>query len=94
MVYNAMKLFMEVNPSLFDDCSHEYAEHQNNADERQQSRQDRWERLTQQAKARQSKQLDAASAPPGAEADVSSVPPTSTEALGQESERRMEALKI
>ena len=28
MVYNAMKLFMEVNPQLFDDCSHDYAESQ------------------------------------------------------------------
>ena len=32
MVYNAMKLFMEINPQLFDDCSHDYTEHQNNAE--------------------------------------------------------------
>lgn len=52
MVYNAMKLFMEVNPQLFDDCSHDYAESQNNATQRQQSRQDRWDKLTKLAEAR------------------------------------------
>jgi serine/threonine-protein phosphatase 2A regulatory subunit B' len=53
MVYNAMKLFMEVNPQLFDDCSHDYAESQNNASQRQQSRQDRWDRLAKLAEDRQ-----------------------------------------
>lgn len=53
MVYNAMKLFMEVNPQLFDDCSHDYAESQNNATQRQQSRQDRWDKLAKLAEARQ-----------------------------------------
>lgn len=45
MVYNAMKLFMEVNPQLFDECSHEYTETQNNADQRLQARQAKWDRL-------------------------------------------------
>jgi serine/threonine-protein phosphatase 2A regulatory subunit B' len=45
MVYNAMKLFMEVNPQLFDECSHEYTESQNNAEQRQHARQAKWERL-------------------------------------------------
>jgi serine/threonine-protein phosphatase 2A regulatory subunit B' len=53
MVYNAMKLFMEVNPQLFDDCSHDYAESQNNATQRQQSRQDRWDKLAKLAESRQ-----------------------------------------
>ena len=52
MVYNAMKLFMEVNPQLFDDCSHDYAESQNNASERQRSRESRWEVLEKLAEAR------------------------------------------
>jgi serine/threonine-protein phosphatase 2A regulatory subunit B' len=52
MVYNAMKLFMEVNPQLFDDCSHDYAESQNNATQRQQSRQDRWDKLAKLAESR------------------------------------------
>ncbi|KAF2111316.1 serine/threonine protein phosphatase 2A [Lophiotrema nucula] len=60
MVYNAMKLFMEVNPQLFDDCSHDYAESQNNAGERQQTRQNRWDKLSKLAEARQNgKPVDA-----------------------------------
>lgn len=57
MVYNAMKLFMEVNPQLFDDCSHDYAESQNNAGERQRSRQSRWDKLEKLAEARKSGKL-------------------------------------
>ncbi|KAF2865780.1 phosphatase 2A regulatory B subunit-domain-containing protein [Massariosphaeria phaeospora] len=58
MVYNAMKLFMEVNPQLFDDCSHDYAESQNNASERQQKRQSRWDKLAQLAEARQNGKVE------------------------------------
>jgi len=49
MVYNAMKLFMEINPRLFDECSHEYNEMQNSAEQREKLRQDKWEKLTEQA---------------------------------------------
>jgi len=49
MVYNAMKLFMEVNPQLFDECSHEYTEQQNNADAIKANRQAKWDRLAQLA---------------------------------------------
>lgn len=49
MVYNAMKLFMEVNPVLFDECSHDYTESQNSADARKQERQDKWNKLAQLA---------------------------------------------
>lgn len=50
MVYNAMKLFMEINPQLFDDCSHDYTEHQNNAEAREQARAAKWKALEEQAK--------------------------------------------
>ncbi|KIW07343.1 uncharacterized protein PV09_02191 [Verruconis gallopava] len=50
MVYNAMKLFMEVNPQLFDDCSHEYAEQQKQAKEKQLARAARWSKLEELAK--------------------------------------------
>ncbi|KAF4630496.1 hypothetical protein G7Y89_g7642 [Cudoniella acicularis] len=53
MVYNAMKLFMEINPQLFDDCSHDYTEHQNNAEAREQARANKWKALTEQAANRQ-----------------------------------------
>lgn len=56
MVYNAMKLFMEVNPQLFDDCSHEYTESQNNADQRQRARQEKWDRLASLANSMKSGQ--------------------------------------
>ncbi|KAK4565717.1 serine/threonine-protein phosphatase 2A 56 kDa regulatory subunit delta isoform [Recurvomyces mirabilis] len=49
MVYNAMKLFMEVNPQLFDECSHDYTEQQNNAEAVKQNRQAKWDRLSQLA---------------------------------------------
>ena len=51
-----MKLFMEINPQLFDDCSHDYTELQSTAEQRQQSRKMKWDRLTELAKARQSGQ--------------------------------------
>lgn len=49
MVYNAMKLFMEINPQLFDDCSHEYTEQQNSAAERQEQRDRKWASIAEQA---------------------------------------------
>jgi serine/threonine-protein phosphatase 2A regulatory subunit B' len=50
MVYNAMKLFMDINPQLFDECSHDYTEHQNNAEAREQARESKWKALVEQAK--------------------------------------------
>ncbi|KAK8110496.1 uncharacterized protein PG998_006953 [Apiospora kogelbergensis] len=52
MVYNAMKLFMEINPQLFDDCSHEYTENQNNAAAREAMRDRKWAALKDQASKR------------------------------------------
>ena len=52
MVYNAMKMFMEINPQLFDECSHEYNERMNTAEERVIARQDRWTKVAEQAKER------------------------------------------
>ncbi|KAK3679897.1 serine/threonine-protein phosphatase 2A 56 kDa regulatory subunit delta isoform [Recurvomyces mirabilis] len=54
MVYNAMKLFMEVNPQLFDECSHDYTEQQNNAEAVKQNRQAKWDRLSQLAESMKS----------------------------------------
>ena len=49
MVYNAMKLFMEIDPQLFDTCSHDYTESQETAGQREQMRRDQWERIAKQA---------------------------------------------
>jgi len=54
MVYNAMKLFMEVNPQLFDECSHDYTEQQNSADAVKQNRQAKWDRIAQLAESMKS----------------------------------------
>ncbi|KAI0845548.1 protein phosphatase 2A regulatory B subunit [Daldinia vernicosa] len=54
MVYNAMKLFMDINPQLFDDCSHEYTEQQNNAAAREALRERKWAAITEQANKRKS----------------------------------------
>ena len=52
MVYNAMKLFMEINPQLFDDCSHEYTEQQNSAAAREALRERKWAAIAEQANKR------------------------------------------
>lgn len=78
MVYNAMKLFMEINPRLFDDCSAEYTEHQNNASSREQSRQDKWAKLQEQANKR--KNMTSSK--------------TETDNLTQDSQKRLDALKL
>ena len=49
-----MKLFMEINPQLFDDCSHVYTEQQNSAAARKQMRERKWESLAEQASKRKS----------------------------------------
>ncbi|KAL9530211.1 Serine/threonine-protein phosphatase [Sphaerulina musiva] len=66
MVYNAMKLFMEVNPQLFDECSHEYTEQQNNAEAVKANRQAKWDRLTQLAQSMKQNEHAPAVRPPQA----------------------------
>ncbi|KAF2754783.1 serine/threonine protein phosphatase 2A regulatory subunit [Pseudovirgaria hyperparasitica] len=84
MVYNAMKLFMEVNPQLFDDCSHEYAENQNNAGQKQLERQARWDKLAELAKLQQNGRIPVSDG--RAKGTEESDP--------QESQRRLEALRL
>ncbi|PUU77648.1 phosphatase 2A regulatory B subunit-domain-containing protein [Tuber borchii] len=45
MVYNAMKLFMEINPALFEECTGIYAADQESAPQRQQEREAVWKML-------------------------------------------------
>ena len=51
-----MKLFMEINPQLFDDCSHEYNEQRDTAEEREKARQNKWDQLALQASQRRRSQ--------------------------------------
>lgn len=97
MVYNAMKLFMEVNPQLFDECSHEYAESQTNAEQRQQSRQTRWDKLAELAKARQNGRIENPKLPATTNTGSKVASPLSTDdadPLSQDSQRRLEALRL
>jgi serine/threonine-protein phosphatase 2A regulatory subunit B' len=79
---------IEVNPQLFDDCSHEYTQQQNAQAEKQQARKARWERLEQLAQSRKSVTVSApqqASNPPAPAEEV--IDPS-------ENQRRMEALRL
>ncbi len=49
LVYNAMKLFMEINPTLFDECSAEYAAQQESAQARAEERNNKWKLLEELA---------------------------------------------
>lgn len=86
---------MEINPQLFDDCSHDYTEQQNTADERQQLRQSKWDQLAQQALSRRNNQ---AAVPPAtnirsqkinAPARIDEVDP-----ITQDNQKRLDALRL
>jgi serine/threonine-protein phosphatase 2A regulatory subunit B' len=95
MVYNAMKLFMEINPQLFDDCSHEYTEMQNSAEQRQQSRQAKWDKIAEQAKRRTSMADNPAAAANGrAPNEVNSTRVDEMDPITQDSQKRLNALKL
>lgn len=97
MVYNAMKLFMEVNPQLFDDCSHEYNQNLEHASEKEQSRQDKWEKIAALAQDRRNGRVDSSTALPITTTSgnkISTPGADETDPLSPESARRLEALRI
>ena len=87
MVYNAMKLFMEINPQLFDDCSQDYNELQANAPVREEDRLSKWAKV--QELADRSKNERARSSTNGG----TSEPRGETDAT-QDSQKRLDALKL
>lgn len=93
MVYNAMKLFMEINPQLFDDCSHDYTEQQNSAADREALRERKWAALGEQAELRRASLSGEAGAPArshaGSLARVDEVDPTS-----EDNQKRLDSLKL
>ena len=95
MVYNAMKLFMEINPQLFDDCSHEYTELQNSAEQRQATRQSKWDQIAEQAK---KKQVQNGQAVTGLSAKLPKANNISKadeiDPVTQDSQKRLDALKL
>ncbi|CRG87526.1 Serine/threonine-protein phosphatase 2A 56 kDa regulatory subunit delta isoform [Talaromyces islandicus] len=90
MVYNAMKLFMDINPQLFDDCMQEYKEHQSGADEREKSRRQRWDLVVEQAEKRKN-----GCAPPQPSLPTSnSGKAEEIDPITQDSQKRLNALKL
>ncbi|KAK3325280.1 phosphatase 2A regulatory B subunit-domain-containing protein [Apodospora peruviana] len=91
MVYNAMKLFMEINPQLFDDCSHEYTEQQNSAASREALRERKWAAITEQANKR--KANGSSSGGPPARS-VANPLPRLDEADAEDNQKRLDSLKL
>lgn len=92
MVYNAMKLFMEINPQLFDDCSHEYTEQQNGAAAREATRERKWAALAEKAEAQRQTNGTANStgrAQGGNLAKVDEVDPVT-----EDNQKRLDSLKL
>ena len=90
MVYNAMKIFMEINPQLFDECSHEYNERMNTAEEREQARQDRWTKVAEQAKDRK----NGVAPPPPSGSTTAPAPVDEVDAMASDSQQRLNAMKL
>ncbi|EJP63234.1 hypothetical protein MY5147_006579 [Beauveria neobassiana] len=94
MVYNAMKLFMEINPQLFDDCSHEYTEHQNSAAEREARRERKWAALGEQAELRRNSMSSDMVEPPQ-RTQVNAMPRVDEADIGtDDSQKRLDSLRL
>jgi serine/threonine-protein phosphatase 2A regulatory subunit B' len=92
MVYNAMKLFMEINPQLFDDCSHEYTEQQNGAAAREALRERKWAALEELASKRKSNGVSGNGSP----APKPTLMPRVEEAdsVTEDNQKRLDSLKL
>ena len=95
MVYTAMKLFMEINPQLFDDCSHDYTELQNSAEAREQNRRNKWDKLAQLARSRNSGTAPSAPLIVGSKPPAGGLPRVEDmDPVTQDSQQRLNALKL
>jgi serine/threonine-protein phosphatase 2A regulatory subunit B' len=98
MVYNAMKLFMEINPQLFDDCSHEYTEQQNSAASREALRQRKWAAIQDQANRRRpangAASSASASAPPARQPVANPLPRVDEVDAAEDNQKRLDSLKL
>jgi len=95
MVYNAMKLFMEINPQLFDECSHEYTEAQNNADQVKAERKSKWDRLAEQARRNGASLAGSGVSLTNPRGQKINPPPrTDADSITQDSQKRLDALRL
>ncbi len=82
-----MKLFMEINPQLFDDCSHEYTEHQQSASAREALREHKWATITEQA------ELNKAANTAASRTQVAAMPRLD-ESDAENNQKRLDSLKL
>jgi serine/threonine-protein phosphatase 2A regulatory subunit B' len=93
MVYNAMKLFMEINPQLFDDCSHDYTEQQNSAPQREALRQKKWTAIQEQANRRKS--LNGSASGPPSRSHANAMPRLDeVDPATEDNQKRLDSLKL
>lgn len=88
MVYNAMKLFMEINPTLFDECTQEYVAMQDSAPQRALDRENQWKMVEETARRRQAEKAN------GTKRSGSPMQLTDDDHKSQENQRKMDALKL
>lgn len=50
LIYNALKLFMEINQKLFDECTHEYNRQKELEKKKLEERQKQWQQMEKTAK--------------------------------------------
>ncbi|KAJ9139399.1 Serine/threonine-protein phosphatase 2A 56 kDa regulatory subunit [Pleurostoma richardsiae] len=94
MVYNAMKLFMEINPQLFDDCSHEYTEQQQNAAAREAMRERKWAAIADQANKRKANGLPSAPSSQPQRAHAPSLSRVDEVDGTEDSQKRLDSLNL
>ena len=95
MVYNAMKLFMEINPQLFDECSDHYRETLATEEQTKLNRLEKWEHLKAMAQ-QHTKDKDAA-IPSLTDRMGNKVKPPSRideDPITQDSQQRLDALRL
>ena len=95
MVYNAMKLFMEINPQLFDECSDHYRENEATAAQTLQARTAKWATVADWA--RQRSNGEAAAIPPLTDLKGQKFNPSSRideDPITQDSQKRLDALRL
>jgi serine/threonine-protein phosphatase 2A regulatory subunit B' len=94
MVYNAMKLFMEINPQLFDDCSHDYTEHQNNAEAREEARANKWKALADQASRSKTNGTTRAVSSPSRSKVTTPLRIDEVDPMTEDNQKRLDSLKL
>ncbi|KAH7212936.1 phosphatase 2A regulatory B subunit-domain-containing protein [Fusarium oxysporum] len=95
MVYNAMKLFMEINPQLFDDCSHDYTEQQNSAAAREALRERKWAALSKKANQQRESNGNGTADAPSAQNHVNPMPRVDeVDPVTEDNSKRLDSLKL